>query len=766
MRLLSRNVLREILPPFLIGLGAYTFLLILRSLLQISEMVVRRGLAFSTVLELLVLTLPQVLVLTIPMAFLFGILIGIGRLSGDSEIIAMRSGGVGRGALLRPVLAAALCLAAVVSLLSFWGYPAANDRFQRLQSKLFASMALDMIRPRVFVTPNADFDFVLLANADAPGTEGWKGVFIDDRSDPAEEKVVTADSGRLRSDARGLWLDLQNATSRFTDPVHPELYRGNRNSEQSLLLRQTPAIATTAGVKVVKGLREQTLPELLTTQRSLRKERPARYREAWVEIHKKFVIPFACIVFAFVGLPLGITNRRGGKGSGFAISIGIILGYYLLLNNGETRAENGKISPALAMWLPNILLAALGLFLFLRREEERRSWRDVVKTRWNKITARRSLPATISRRSYFSGLSLFPAALDRYILKPFLAALLAIYVSVIVLYIVVDYSDHADDIVRHHISRADVIAYYHAMLLPIIVQILPFCILLAALITLGALSRHNEDTAFRACGVALPRLGVGILVVALLASGGAYLAGEYYLPQANRRAIELLNRIKGRTPAVSTPTTSGFWILGSGNDIWNYDSFDPEKNILWHPNFYELDSQFRLVTRTRAEDARWTGTGWVFEKGWSRGFTGPGEPAFVSFAQYTVASPTPPKLFRQEREEPDTMRYRALARYTERLKKTGYPVAAFATALAEKPARAAQAVVLALLAISFAFSIGKRGTLTGIGVGLICGMIYLVLAAFFSKLGEVGSLPPLLAAWAPNFIFVLFASYRLTRLRT
>src|SRR5689334_7013949 len=123
MRLISKNVLREILPPSLLGLGAYTFLLLLRSVLQLSELFVRRGIPISTILQLLLLTMPQILVLTIPMAFLFGILIGIGRLSGDSEVIALRASGVSRWALFRPVAGFALLLTALVSVLSVWGYP-------------------------------------------------------------------------------------------------------------------------------------------------------------------------------------------------------------------------------------------------------------------------------------------------------------------------------------------------------------------------------------------------------------------------------------------------------------------------------------------------------------------------------------------------------------------------------------------------------------------------------------------------------------------
>lgn len=766
MRLTSRNVIREILPPFFLGLAAYTFILILRSLLQLSEMVIRRGMPPSVVLELLLLTLPQVVVLTIPMAFLFSILIGIGRLSGDSEIIALRACGVSRLALYRPVVGLALFLTAIVSVLSVWGYPAANDRLERLENRLFASAALDQVRPRTFAEPRPDW--ILLVDRELPGSSGWLGVFLDDRSDPAQETVILAHEGRFRFDGDRLWLDLTDATSHSTDARNPQLYRRNRNAFQSILLREHPQTEA-RNVSFEKGLRLQTLSELLTTARRVRGLFPARFRLAWVEIHKKFAIPLACLVFALVGLPLGLTNRRGGKGSGFAISIGIILAYYLLLNNGESWAEEGRVSPFLAMWLPNLLLFGLGLFLAAKRPEEKRSFLERVRARWGRrlpATRRSSSRPVAARPAFFSGLTRFPAALDRYVLGPFLFALLAVYATVTLLYVVVDYSDHLDDILRHNIPRAVVVSYYRALLLPIFVQILPFCLMIAALVALGSLSRDNEDTAFKACGVPLLRLGAGIVLIAFLASGTAYLAGEYSLPEANRRSHELLNRIKGRTEPTRNVEEGGMWVLGSENRIWNFDSYDAHRQTLYRPSVYEFDADFHLTRRIAAAVATWNGGRWIFETGWWRSFRGDSEVAFTPFSRAGLVEGDKPRLFSQERQLPDEMRYRALARYVERLRRTGYPVAPLATALAAKPAAALQTLVLAILALPFAFSIGKRGTLTGIGVGLACGMLFLILAAFCTKLGEVGSLPPSLAAWSPNLVFLLFAGYRITKMRT
>jgi len=766
MRLITRNVLREIVPPFGLGLAAYTFLLLLRSLVQLSEMIVRRGVPAAVVGELLLLTLPQVLVLTIPMAFLFGILIGIGRLSGDSEIVALRASGVSRTRLFLPVGLAGAGLAVLVAFLSMWGYPTANDRLERMESRLFASAALEMVRPRVFTEPRTEWDWVMFVDRDLPGAAGWRGVFLDDRTDANRESVIVAREGRFRFDGRRLWLDLSGAIQHTTERLDRRVYRLNHSDRLSILVHESRD-RSGPGQRIEKGVRLQTLAELWRNVRGPAFS-PERHRLLQVEIHKKFAIPVACLVFALVGLPLGITNRRGGRGSGFAVSLAIILAYYLLFNTGENWAEDGRMSPALAMWLPNALLAILGGFLFLRPERERLSWAE----RWRRWRARRreagAAPAEepAAGSSAGSGLARFPTRIDRYVLSPFLAALAAIYASVTFLYVLVDYSDHADDILKRRIPSAVVADYYRAMLAPILVQILPFCVMLAALVALSALSRHGEDTAFKACGVALPRLGVPILVLAVAAAGAAFWTGEYVLPGANRESHRLLDRIKGRTERAAAMPSGGTWALGGdGSRIWNFDTYEAGARRLWRPSLFEFDRDFHLVARTTASTAEWDGSAWRLHDGWRRTFSGGAETSFAPFGTLRVAADSP-RLFERVGRRPDEMRYRALSRYVERLSRSGYPVAPLATALASKPAAAAQTIVLACLALPFAFSIGRRGTLTGIGVGLAAGMIFLVAASLFTRLGEVGSLPPLLAAWGPDLIFLIFAGYRMTTVRT
>jgi lipopolysaccharide export system permease protein len=139
--------------------------------------------------------------------------------------------------------------------------------------------------------------------------------------------------------------------------------------------------------------------------------------------------------------------------------------------------------------------------------------------------------------------------------------------------------------------------------------------------------------------------------------------------------------------------------------------------------------------------------------------------SFQTFLEERTAG-DPPTAYAAERRTPAEMRFRELQRYTRRLRRSGYPTAALETALQSKVARPLFLPVMALLALPFAFRIGKRGALAGIGVGLVLGMVFLISTSLFTKLGDVGALPPLLAAWSPHVLFATGASFLLVRLRT
>jgi LPS export ABC transporter permease LptG/LPS export ABC transporter permease LptF len=766
MRLISRTVLREIWPPFLLGFAAYTFLLLVRTVFLLTDFFVRRSATLSEVTWMVGLSVPWIVVLTLPMAFLLGVLVGVGRLSAEGELLAMRSCGIGPPAVYRPVLAAGAGLAVLVFAVYNWILPAANHRLTRTMARMAATSVVNLVSPRTFREPRPGVTLFF----DRVGSDGrsLEGVFLalgDEEGAAERSEIIVAGRGELRLEADRLWLDLDSSTVHQFSAGDPTRYRVSWNRSQRILFAGDLGLESPSRSSSERGLRAQSLSELFASARRAREGPPQRYRLAWVEVHKKLAIPLACLAFALVGIPLAETSRRGGRGSGFALSLAILVLYYVLLSSGESWAQDGKLPPGLAMWLPNLLLLALGLLLLRGLGRERARRRRAEPAEGAEPGAARGLFRR-PRPAGLEGFLGFPQILDRYVLRRFFSAFALVFLSVLLVSVIVDYADQSDEILRNRPPAEAVLGYYRAFLTSIGSQLAPFAVLLATLIAFGALSRSNEDTACRSSGVSLHRLGAPILVVATLAAGVAFWLGETVLPFATQREARYRNVLRGKAPDHGLRTVAEReWHLDASGRIWHREEGPPGGNRLFSPSLFELSPEFELVRRTAARQADWDGQAWLFRQGWSRAFSGAQETSYAAFLQETVPGESP-KAFETPSRTGGEMRYRELKRYVSRLSQTGYPTEALETALAQKIARPLLYPLMALVALPFAFRLGRRGTLAGIGVGLLLGMTFLVLSELFSRLGAVGALPAVLAAWTPNVLFATTAAFLLLKLRT
>jgi LPS export ABC transporter permease LptG/LPS export ABC transporter permease LptF len=771
MRLISRSILRELLAPFLLGLAAYTFLLLLRTIFQMTEFVVRRSASAGEVGKLLVLSLPWMLVLTLPMAFLLAVLVGVGRLSGDSELLAIRASGVGPWAIYRPVLGAAAVLSAGVFAFYNFVLPPANDALIRSMARVAATSVVNLLQPRTF-REIRDGDTLFFDHIGQDG-RSFEGVILSlsARDNEPLSNLILARRGSLTVEGDRLWLDLYESEVHEVDPTDPRRYRVNRNASQRILFTEDIFSRQREGVRYDKALRAQSLMELLETERRERASSPAqprRLRQVRVEIHKKLALPLACFVFAFVGVPLAETSRRGGRGSGFAISILVLVVYYLLLTAGETWAEDGRLPPGLAIWMPNLLLLALGALLFRRRGLESPARR--FRLPWRRPAIPGAAEPTLregERRAWLEGLLRFPATLDRYVLARFFRMLALVLASVLVISLIFDYVERVDEILRNKPPGAVVAGYYRNFVIGIAVEVLPLVVLLATLIGLGGLSKTSEDTAFKASGVSLSRIGAPVVVAAAIGAVLVFWISESFLPYAKRLELRYRNVIYGR-PADFSKREAGTnrqWHYGTDGRIWHRAASSPAGGILAQPTVLEFDSQMRLRHRTAAREASWSGRDWTLRQGWDRDFGPAGETSYRTFLQEGVAGDPPLSLAREGRT-PAEMPLRELHAYSRRLKESGYPTEGLETAVFAKVARPLMLPLMALLGVPFAFKVGRRGALAGIGIGLALGMAFLVLSTLFTKFGDVGALPPLLAAWAPNVLFATAAAYMTLRMET
>ena len=788
--------MREIVGPLALGFLVYTFILLVRFLFDSAEMIIRRGLPASVVGELLLYTLPNIVVLTIPMSLLFGILIAVGRLASDSELVAIRSSGVSLVALYRPILLISALFTVVNVALMAWAMPWGNHSLVRLQLRIITDTVAQQVEPRVFYP---EFDEALLYVFETPeGTDRWNGVFLAQSLPTTENQVTVARHGELKLDPtkERLVLELADAATHEVDLADPQAYQISSQRLTERLLDDDLLSSRRQEISTTKSLRELTLGEL-----SAILDDPAESAErrnlARVEIHKKFSIPFACIVFGLFALPLGFTNRRGGKGSGFALSIAVILVYYILLNNGENAARFGKMSPWLAMWLPNLVLAAAGLALLARRNRDKsllvsRIDHWIRKDVWGKLRvlqglrkarredrkerqevrrrerrARRSEPDVVLRLPRLR--LAFPNLTDRYVMRAFAGVFGIVLLAALSIYVIADLGEIVDEIIKNRIPRSVVLAYYQFLSLQIFYDLAPIVVLVTTLITFSLLSRSNEVTAWKALGMSLYRLAVPALAAAVLVVAGAAWLQAEVLPASNARVAQLKDVIRARETPRTYRRADRQWLFGQGRYVYNYLRYDPATESLQRLQVFEFDEEHRLVGRLFAQRASYDETTgrWIFQDGWARRFDGVEVTDYTRFeGERLVDYPETPDYFDSEIKAPEQMDYGDLEDYIRELVASGQSVPELEVQLHSKISYPMISLVMALVALPFAFRLGRQGALYGIGLSVVLGIVFLGVYAFFSTLGETGALPAPVAVWSPNILFSMLAVYLFLGVRT
>ena len=781
---IDRYLLGEILGPFLIGLLIYTFIMLIDFFFDSAEMIIRRGVEPSQVGKLLFYYLPSTLVLTLPMALLFGILVAMGRLAGDSELTALRSGGLSLWRLLRPIVFFSAALTLVTGYLTLSFLPRGNSALNDLRMDILTSSITKHVDARVFYE---EFQGLILYVFDAPPDEDrWKGVFLASTKPGTRGEVRFAESGEIRADPEDrerLLLHLENVLTHEVDLVKPDNYRTSHYRAVDMVLEDPYATdKEEARRRRYKSLRELTVPEL--RQRLVQPELPPQLRnKARVEIHKKFSIPFACLVFGLLGLPLGFNRQHSGKATGFVMSIGVIFVYWFLISNGEKAAQEGSLAPWLSMWLPNLVFLVLAVVLLARKNRDRSLlphrldlWgRSVVGAAMRSLRVRlhkrqeqrrlrhrgvpRSGPADIVVRLPQLDLK-FPNRLDRYILVLFLSILSLALLSGFSLIVVGQLTSKIDEILNHGIPWGVVFQYLKYASLQGTYEFVPIAVLVTTLASFGILTQRNEVTAVKALGISLYRLAIPALIGASLAAVAMIWMQNEVLPAANERAAQLEDVIHNREVTRSYRRADRNWLFGGEGFIYNYLHYDTRGQALQRLQVFEVDEVNGITRRLYADTGSYVGDGWRFSRAWTRSFNALETTEYRRYDEPILAAfPETPEYFESEVKRPEALSYSQLKEHIAELEQSGQDVPDLQVKLHSKFSSPATSFVMGLVALPFAFRLGRRGALYGIGIGVMLGMVFLATVAFSEVLGETGTLPPMLAAWSPAVAFSLLSLY-------
>jgi len=368
LRALNIYIFKEVAVPFLLSLVVLTVTALLSKVIKIVELMVTHGISASFVFWFIISIVPSFLIFTIPISFLTGVLVAFTRLSSDSEITAMKAGGISLFAMLRPVLALGIIAYAVTLSFTLYIYPWGNMTMKQLLFEAARTRLVSGLDEKTFY--DRFKGVVLYVDHLNPGTGEMEGIFISESASGAnaEPNVFFASRGAFSpsSEESSVYLKLFDGTIHKESSAAKESYHTAEFSTYVLELNLAggPAAATDS-----RANRELYPGELLERIRGVRAE-GLDAGEHMADLHKRFAVPAAIFVFALLGVPLGIQKVRSSRLSGFSAALAVVLAYYVLSMVLEALAEHGTIDPVLAVWSTDMILLTAGSYVFYKATKD------------------------------------------------------------------------------------------------------------------------------------------------------------------------------------------------------------------------------------------------------------------------------------------------------------------------------------------------------------------------------------------------------------
>jgi lipopolysaccharide export system permease protein len=780
---LTAYVLYELVAATLLGIAVWTVFLLLNDLFFVARAAIQKDLGLGVVLRILALKIPNILVLSIPIGTLFGSLIAVGRLSADNEIVALQSLGFGPGRLSRiMVVHGAVTGLSALSIYAFL-HPWASYELRTMQGRFLNVRNISTeLRPRVFYDRLPGY--VLFVDEIRAGTQGKLDGTIVYQVDPQRRgysQIIVARQATLEAAPGGpgrLRIVFHDGIQNIYKVDDPESYRSTRFDTFWSPPITPPAWMLPTGAPVDKTVADMTPAELAREWKASEQEndkllKPYRMRAVRGQVHLRLALPFASFLFALLALPLGMTRVRSGKGAGFAWSFAVVLAYWLIFTIGTQQAREGRIPIVVGYWAANATIAVWALTAYLRlRRGPSTGWllRLWYRLRGSRSTSGRPVPAdlgtltrTYSRRRPFR----LSAVLDRYVGLLYVRMLALALAATYLVFTLIELKGIVDDVVERRQSPALILSYFQYFLPGALVLTLPFAAMIGAVVAVSLLSRTGEITAIKSSGMSSRRLCLPILAVTALGCVCLFFVQDRIAPETNRRAQSEKDRIQGRNPRTYGVPSGGRWTFGDEGRLYQYRLFDAQTSRFQGLSVFRVDLEnVQILEQWFAPVATWNGTAWVLENGWTRRMPHAGSSGdYRRFDRLEVTLDPPENFNRPERlrlagnDLAEQVSLEELREQIVELGRSGYDTTRLRVQFWQKTASSFTPFVMVLLGLPFAFKVGRRGSMYGVGVGLLLAIVFWATAAIFNALGLETILPPFLAAWSPNVIFGAVGAY-------
>ena len=751
--------------------------------------------------------MPQALGITIPVALLVGLLISLGRLSADREAVALQACGVSLPRLLRPVMAVALLGWAITMYVMLESIPAGNRRYQQIIHDLISAKVETNVKPRVFFE---DFPNLVLYARDVPrGGGGWKQLFLSDTRQQNEPLILMANRGRMIMDPQKQQVDLllEDGSQHRPDKDDPGKYRVEHFQRHTIVLDPATVFPKSSALH---GPAEMTIPELQAEIEVAKKDGRSPHNLI-MAIQQKFSIPVACLVFGLLALSLGVSNRKDGKQASFVIGLAVVFVYWSLMYTGQSMAKAHMVNAHIAMWIPDIVLGLAGMILLFwrhkfgeaglrdhradlgrhppatplhRLQNPRASWRSTTPRRRGARDRRLPIGASAARRTR-AGTRAAKSRKGKVLvirvpqgIMPEVPDPGCVCRTALPARLRADVPRPARHLLHRDVHRplgqavqrerhgTQLLQFLWYSSPQFIYYLLPLSALVSTLVTVGLLTKSSELIVMRACGISLYRVALPVLVLGFVWSGALFGLEESILAASNRQAEQLKHIMRGGSPR-TFDVMNRQWIASEDGKLYHYSYFDPRLDLLNGLSIYEFDDLgWRLKKRTQADQAAYRNQKWEADRGWTRTFADKTDASiYTPFVKQTLPL-EPVNYFATEQPDAERMSFSDLKKYIGSLRTSGFDVVPYTVALHRKISFPFVAVVMTLIGVPFAVTTGRRGALYGIGIGIALAICYWGLFILFTAIGSAGMLTPVLAAWAPNVLFLTVASYLLLTVRT
>ena len=362
--IIDRYVAREVLAPFAVDVGLLTFALVTGKLLKLMDMVVNHGVSLGEVVGIIGYIMPAFLELTFPMAVLLGVLMGFGRMSSDQEMTAARACGVSLYRLAVPVLLVALGVYAISSYFAFSLRPWANSNLRDKLYELSQTRTSAGLKEKIF---NSNFPGLVVYVDEMSDTDSsLKGVMISDARDPHNQNTIIAKHGVMLPDSQN-----KSVTLRLFDGSIFGVEPADNSTHVTSFKIYDLSVSPEASLGITDAdPGEMTYSQLRADIKAARAKGKPDYA-AETELAGKFTVPFATMLFALLGISLGLKPARGGHSERFGVSVALFFLYYSLMRVGETLAQRGKLDSWIAMSIPDIVFMALAFWFFYRAASDK-----------------------------------------------------------------------------------------------------------------------------------------------------------------------------------------------------------------------------------------------------------------------------------------------------------------------------------------------------------------------------------------------------------